>query len=43
MTGGRQSDIQARVDDLLSRHDQDDDGEISFREFIGLFNDLGLE
>lgn len=39
ITGHRQEMLQNQLDAMLDRYDQDDDGEISFEEFINLFEE----
>lgn len=39
ITGHRQEVIQEQLDAMLDRYDQDDDGEISFMEFVSLFEE----
>ena len=42
VTGTRAEEAEETVDDLLEGYDCDDDGEISFAEFVGIFNNYSL-
>ena len=42
VTGNRKEEVDERIEKLLKKYDQDDDGEISFDEFVELFDECDL-